>query len=144
GANRFEGSDPHARDGEIPTWASVKYEGVYPGIDLVYYGSGSGLEYDLVLGPRADPERIALEFAAHPEAVIDGAGELSVEVPGWGKLRHQRPHAFQDDASARRQVSAAYVWRDCRHVGLRLGPYDRNLPLRIDPVLTFSTYLGGS
>jgi hypothetical protein len=58
-ANYFIGQDPAKWHSNLPTFASVKYEDVYPGVDLVYYGNQRQLEYDFILAPMQIPSRCA-------------------------------------------------------------------------------------
>lgn len=126
-----------------PTHASVRYAEIYPGVDLVYYGRARELEYDFVVAPGADPGRIALATEGAERLAIDGEGALVAHTAA-GALRQPRPVAYQEIDGARRSVRADYVLDDAGHVGLRLGAYDRAHTLVIDPVLAWSTYLGGS
>jgi Beta-propeller repeat len=125
-----------------PTYARVRYAGVYPGIDLAYYGGPRALEYDFVVAPGADPGRIALAFDGAERLEVDAAGELVVHTAA-GELRQPRPVVYQGVNGARRAVAGDYVVDGEGHVGFRLGPYDASRPLVIDPVLAYSSYLGG-
>ena len=60
-SNFFIGNDPKKWRSNVPTYAKVKYEGVYSGIDLVYYGNQQQLEFDFVVAPGADPRRIGFD-----------------------------------------------------------------------------------
>lgn len=126
-----------------PTYAKVRQDDVYPGVDLVYYGRARQLEYDFVVAPGADPSRIelALEGAQRLELGADGA---LVAHTAAGVLRQPRPFAYQEVGGARRAVDADYVVGEGGRVRLRLGAYDASRELVIDPVLVYSTYLGGS
>ena len=148
------GNDPAKWRTSIPTYAKVLARGIYPGVDLVYYGNQRQLEYDFVLAPGADPASIRLAFhglatgAARPSIALDGTGDLTLRMPG-GDVRLRRPVAYQEDADGQqRPVSAAFVVAsdaaDAWHVGFQVGTYDRSRPLVIDPVLSYSTYLGGA
>ena len=144
----------------------MKYEGVYPGVDLVYYGNQGGqLEYDFVVAPGADPSVIALDVAAgltrHPSSKnggvkpplqIDPSGDLVVKTDG-GEVRFQKPVVYQapissgqrtTDYGQRTPVDGHYLLHASNRVGFEVGSYDRTRPLFIDPVLSYSTYLGGS
>ncbi len=143
--NYFLGNDPAKWTTGASTFGKVRYQQVYPGIDLVFYGAAHNtarqLEYDFVVAPGADPARIALEFAgAEPKLMPDGS--LSLTLDG-APLIFGRPTVYQTIAG-RQQIVAC----DFRLTGNRaqfvLGNYDHALPLVIDPVLTYLTYLGGS
>jgi hypothetical protein len=126
----------------IPNFARVRYEQVYAGVDLVYYGNGPHLEYDFIIAPGANPSSIRLRFAGALGLRVAGNGDLLFRV-GTRELRQPKPVAFQTIDGKRFEVTARYrLTRD----GLEfdLGAYDRARTVTIDPVLTYSTYLGGT
>jgi len=140
--NYLKGPEREWKTG-IPSFAQVRYTDLYEGIDLVYYGSERQLEYDFIVAPGADASRISMRFSGASRPRLARSGELTLRV-GGRQLRQAQPVAFQDIAGVRREVRAAYrVARD-GSVGFSIGPYDRALPLTIDPVLIYSTYLGGT
>src|SRR5439155_12717967 len=124
------------------TYTKVGYKDVYPGIDLVYYGNQNRLEYDLVVAPGADPAAIKLAFDNAPPQV-DGSGDL-VLAAGSGEVRLRKPQVYQDVAGIREPVEGAYALHDGSQAGFRLAAYDATLPLVIDPVLDYSSYLGSA
>ena len=142
-SNYFIGNDPAKWRTNISTYAKVKYEGVYPGVDLVYYGSQGQLEYDFVVAPGADPRLVTLAFEGAREVHIDARGELVLGVDG-GEVRQHKPVVYQEVAGVKQQVAGRYVMKGKRQVGFRVAAYDPSRPLIIDPVLVYSTYLGGS
>ena len=135
----------------VPNYSRLRYKAVYPGIDLVFYGNPELLEYDFVLAPGADPSTIALRFeglnAAHskPSLRVEENGDLLLPT-GAGFIRQHKPVAVQNMKSGRNVVACRYViLNDRMTVGFELGAYDPNLPLMIDPVLSYSvTGIGGS
>ena len=140
----FAGNQSRQWRTDIPNYAKVKYEEVYPGIDLVFYGSGRQLEYDFVVAPGADPRAIQLSLhAQHSGAVrIDAAGDLVIRTAG-GEVRLLKPVVYQADASGERHfVDGRFVLLARDRVGFRVAAYDRRRPLIIDPVLSYATYLG--
>jgi hypothetical protein len=141
--NYFTGSDPTEWRSRIPTYARVKYEDVYPGVDLIYYGNRQQLEYDFVLQPGADPNVIALAFEGADELEVNVEGDLVVSTSA-GHLRQRKPFVYQNTGGAKPEVSGYYVLHDNERVGFRVDDYDRAEPLIIDPVLDYSTPLGGS
>ncbi len=127
----------------VPTYGRVEYQEVYPGIDLAYYGNAQNeLEYDFTVSPGADPNRIGVRFQGVDRLELDAQGDLLLHTP-LGAIRQQRPVVYQEVNGARREVAGRYVVSD-QQVGFQLGAYDAGRPLVIDPVLTYSTYLGGS
>ncbi|MCI4567960.1 SBBP repeat-containing protein [Lysobacter sp. CFH 32150] len=138
----FRGNDPAHWQQDVAHYGKVRYRAVYPGVDVVYYGNQQQLEYDFVLAPGADPVQIGMRFEG-PQAVrLDGAGNLVLPTPQGNLLQH-KPIAYQDIAGQRRSVSAEYRLLAGHQVGFALGDYDRTQPLVIDPVLSYSSYLGG-
>jgi hypothetical protein len=141
-SNYFIGNDPARWRTGIPSYGRVRYAGVYPGVDLVYYGNQGKLEYDFVLAPSADPGRIAMRVDGGLK--VDEHGDLVVATNA-GAVRFHKPVAYQPArANGKDPVDVAYVLKDGNTVGFRVAAYDRAKALIIDPVLSYSTYLGGS
>jgi len=142
-ANYFIGNDPAKWQTSVPTYAKVQYRDVYPGIDVVYYGNQRQLEYDFVVAPRADPQRIVLDFKGVERLEIDAHGELVMHAAG-GAIRQHKPVIHQDIDGMRREIAGGYVMKSAHQVAFQVAAYDKTRPLVIDPVLSYSTYLGGS
>jgi len=141
--NYLVGNDPGRWRTGVPTYAKVAYEGVYPGVNLVYYGNQRQLEYDFVVAPRADPRQIKLAFKGANKIEINSAGELVLHTAS-GDLRVHKPVIYQETGGARKSIKGGYVLKDSQTVGFQVAAYDVAHPLIIDPVLVYSTYLGGS
>src|SRR4030088_2189657 len=141
--NYFIGNDPAKWHRNVPTYARVRYKNMYPGIDLLYYGNRRQLEYDFALGPGADPTRIQFEITGANQVLLDAKGELVLKA-GGGELRFQCPIVYQESNGSRVAVQGGYVVKDATHIGFHVAEYDQSKPLVIDPVLVYSTYLGGS
>lgn len=154
--NYFLGNDPKKWHTNIPTFSKAKYQDIYPGVDLVYYGNQQQLEYDFIVSPGSDPRQIKLALTgttpdprggegAQP-AKIDGNGDLLVQTAG-GEIRFHKPSAYQWTQSSkraeRRAVGASYVLTPDEELRIQLAYYDVSQPLVIDPIVTYSTYLGG-
>jgi uncharacterized protein (TIGR03437 family) len=139
-SNYFVGQDPARWRRDVPNFGRVRYRGVWPGIDLVYYGSGNQLEYDFVVAPGADPRTIgiAVETAGSIRPAANGDLELAP-----GVLQH-RPRIYQQTPRGRVAISGRYVVEACNRVRFRVGRYDRRLPLVIDPTVAYATLFGGS
>ena len=145
--NYFCGKDPAKWQVGVPTFGQVGFHGVYPGVDLVYYGNQRNLEYDFVVAPHADPKQIQLHFAGAQGVRIDAAGDLVVRAYGR-ELTWRKPVVYQQEATGRHPVAARFRLKTLpsgqRGIGFAMGHYDSARPLVIDPVLVYSTYLGGS
>ena len=139
--NYFIGNDHSKWRTDIPTYAKVKYEQVYPGVDLVYYGSQGQLEYDLVVAPGADPNVIKISYDGIQRKSIDRDGNLVLNTPG-GKIVQHKPLVYQETANGRREIEGRYRLKRAA-VKFEVDDYDRTQPLVIDPVLRYSTYFGG-
>jgi hypothetical protein len=141
--NYFLGNDPVHWQRDIPTYERVRVDDVYRGIDLVYYGTQGQLEYDFVVAPGSDPSQIKVRLAGATSLAVDADGELVVRI-GRGELRQLRPLAFQTRSGVRVPVAADFAIDGSDTYRFTLGEYDPTLPLVIDPVLAYSTYLGDS
>lgn len=141
--NYFLGNDPAEWHRDVTNYAAVKYSGVYPGIDVVYYGNQRQLEYDIIVSAGANPERIALAFKGVKTLSIDQDGNLVLETPG-GTLVQQKPVIYQNSGTGREPVAGRYVLLAGQRAGFAVAGYDKSRSLIIDPVLASSTYLGGS
>lgn len=141
--NYLLGNDPARWHAGVSTFTRVRVTGIYPGVDLVYYGNQRRLEYDFVVSPNADPGVIAVRFDGPEEIRVDGRGDLLLRV-GAEEIRQPKPVLYQDIGGVRREIAGTYRFTDTRTVAFQIGEYDRSQPLVIDPVLSYSTYFGGS
>jgi len=142
--NYFIGDDKSKWRTDVPNYRAVVYEDIYPGIDLKYYGNGNQMEYDFIVPPFADYSRIKIRYDGSLSMSVSPAGELAVRTK-WGTVVEQRPVVYQVVNNLRVPVEGEYVLKGDNCFGFEItGEYDRSLPLVIDPVLTYSTYLGGS
>jgi hypothetical protein len=159
-SNYFVGNDPKQWRTNISTYAKVRYRDVYPGVDLVYHGNQGQLEYDFVVAPGADPRVIALEVRtqdleaealqgrAEKHAWIDADGNLVLPTEG-GELRFHKPVVYQSDQAStgktsRKYIESRYVLKEADQIGFEVAAYDAGHALIIDPILSYSSYLGGS
>ena len=141
--NYLHGSDASKWQTNVPTFGSVVYEEIYPGINLTYYGNRRDLEYDFELAPGADPQVIRLAFDAQVRPSISQNGDLVLKS-GTTELFERKPVVYQEINGERRMIEGHYVLLGNREAGFKIGEYDRTQPLVIDPTLVYSTYLGGS
>ena len=142
--NYLLGNDPAQWRTNIPTFGRVRYSGVYRGIDLVYYGNQRHLEYDFVIAPGSDAGAIALEFAGAGRMEIEAAtGDLLLGI-GDKTIRQHKPVVYQETSAGRRNVEGRYALLGRGRVGFEVGAYDPSATLIIDPVLVYSTFLGGN
>jgi len=144
-SNYLIGNDPAQWHRDVPQFARVRYHNVYPRIDLIYYGNQGRLEYDFEASPGSDPTQVALRFQGIATPTIDSHGDL-VLAAGASELRLQAPRVYQKVGTERRPIASRFELRGPGNdeVGFEIGAYDRSQTLIIDPVLVYSTYLGGS
>lgn len=135
-ANYFVGGESARWRPGIPTFQRVRYHDLYPGIDLIWYGSEGRLEHDFVVRPGADPHTIRFHVEGGEEPRLDGAGNVVI-----GSLQLNRPRAWQDDG---RRAEVSYQHAGPREFTLGVAHYDRSLELVIDPLLVYTTSFGGS
>ncbi len=141
--NYFIGNDPSEWRTNIATYGKVRYAGVYPGVDLVYYGTEGRLEYDFAVAPGSEPGKIGLNFDGAQRLRVDAAGNLKVQTQGR-EIAFERPVAYQvNRAGMQTPVSARYRVHGTA-VRFEVGAYDHSKALIIDPVLSYFSYLGGS
>ena len=142
-SHHYAGHDPRQWRTGVASYARVAYRDVYPGIDVVYYGNQRQLEYDFVVAPGADPSRIGIAIDGARGVRLDHDGNLVITTSA-GTLTQRAPVVYQDVDGARRAVDGSFSLRDNGEIGFRIGEHDASLPLVIDPVLNYSTYLGGT
>ena len=142
-ANYFLGNDPTKWRTDVPTYRAVRFENVWRGIDLLYYGKGRRLEYDFVVRPGADPDAIRMSLPDATRLSTDERGDLVVDTPR-GTMSLKRPIVYQEIAGRRVEIPGRYVLAAANRVAFRVAAYDRRRPLVIDPVLNYATFLGGS
>ncbi|MBI3933410.1 MAG: SBBP repeat-containing protein [Acidobacteria bacterium] len=147
-SNYLLGNDRSQWRSGVQSYSKVEYADVYPGIDLVYYGNPQQLEYDFIVAPGASPHAIQIDFSGADGLRLDAAGDLIVSLSDPSEadppVRMRRPVIYQETHGQRREISGRYTLRGERRVGFEVAAYDPQLPLVIDPVLNYSTYLGGS
>ncbi len=142
-SNYFTGSDPSRWLTDVPQFAAVEYQNLWSGINLVYHGNPQQLQYDFIVSPGADPGAIRLNYSGADQLQLDPGGNLVISFPG-GSVVQKAPVVYQDINGSRVAVEGRYEMRGSSEVGFHLGAYDPTRTLVIDPVLTYSTYLGGS
>lgn len=139
----FLGNDTSKWHMNLATYAKVKYQDVYPGIDLLYYGTEHELEYDFVVAPGADPGSIRLRFEGADRLQLDERGDLALHTSDGPVLQLHKPIIYQESSGMRREIAGGFKLAK-GEVSFHLGAYDKSRPVIIDPVFSFSTHLGGS
>src|SRR5580700_5526470 len=139
----FIGNDSQKWQTRIPNYSRVSYRDIYPGVDLIYHGNEGRLEYDFVVAPGVDPKMILLEVQGARRMTLDEQGNL-ILVTSSGRLELQKPIIYQSIGKERRLVAGNYSRLERNRIGFKVGSYDSNKPLIIDPVLSYTTYVGRS
>ena len=142
-SNYLIGNDPKQWRTNLSNYTKVEYRDVYPGIDLVYYGNQRRLEHDFVIAPGADPKAIRLAFQGARKISLNSAGDLVLDTKE-GEVQLKQLRVYQKVNGQEKKIAARYVLKGKRRVAFEVAEYDRRQPLVIDPVLSYSTYLGGN
>lgn len=142
-ANYFIGKDQSDWHTNVPMYGKVAERGIYPGVDLVYYGTQRQLEYDFIVAAGADVAPIRLSIQGGTKLRIDDQGELVVSASGGDVVLH-KPVVYQEKGEEKQLIAANYAIDANNELHFEVGYYDRTRPLVIDPILAYSTYLGGS
>jgi hypothetical protein len=141
-SNYFIGNDPDKWVCGAPHYGKITYRNIYPGVDLVFYGNEGNLEFDFIVSPRADPGKIRLTFD-NSSIKTDDKGNLLLRE-GKSRLAFLSPNIYQESGSERKGVQGGFVLDGPNGVGFQVAAYDREKPLVIDPILLYSTFLGGA
>ncbi len=139
----FLGKDPGRWRSSVPHYDEAAYEGLWPGIDLVFRGDPARLEYDLLVAPGADLSRARLRFTGQTGLALDGEGNLLLTM-ARGVVRHEAPRLWQETAEGRREVAGAFRILPGGEVGFEAGAHDRSRALVVDPKVDYATFLGGA
>ena len=143
-SNYFIGHDPKKWQTNVPTYRKVAYKEIYRGIDLIYYGTNQRqLEYDFIVEPGGDPEAITLGFEGADRLEVDAQGNLLLHLSD-GEVLFQKPYVYQETNETRQEIAGGYMLNAKNEVTFEVASYDASKSLVIDPVLAYSTYLGGS
>ena len=141
--NYIRGKDSSKWITQVPTFSTVKYVGVYPGIDVRFHGKRSELEYDFDLAPGADPRQIRIEFGEGVRVRPQPDGILKVESSSGEVFLQHAPKVFQNIDHEQKQVPARTVVQG-NDISFELGPYNHSFPLVIDPAIVYETQIGGN
>ncbi len=138
--NYFVGSNPVLWRSHVPNYGQVRYPGLYPGIDAVFYGNGHQLEHDFLVSPGADYRAIRMHLSSNARASLRSDGALRISLEG-GSVEMQKPFIYQDEDEGRKKRAGSFRILPDGDIGFTVGNYDPAHTLVIDPVLNFSTYL---
>lgn len=148
--NYFHGSNPSDWRTNVPAYRSLRYPQVAPGVDLIFRDADGAIAYDLVVAPGADPTSVKLDLSGVETLALDDGGAMLMTLTPDIQLRQQAPFIYQEQAEARVAVNGGFVIHDAeagakRHsFGFQVAAYDSELPLVIDPTLTYSSFVGSA
>jgi hypothetical protein len=141
--NIYRGSDPGSWRSNVAVYDTITYHQIYEGIDVRYYFSRGSLEYDIIAAPGADVSRLQFEYTGADSVYLTGNGELAVAT-GSRSFVETPPRVFQPSPAASGIVTAHYRRIDRNRFGFEIeDAFNPTLALIIDPVLNFSSYMGG-
>jgi hypothetical protein len=140
--NYLSGNDPAKWHTSIATYGKVKYQQIYPGVDLLYYGKAGRLEYDLIVAPGADPSTIRFRLDG-AKFVLDRNGDIVLNA-GRNEVRLSKPDVYQMNGNVKKRIGATFAINKNNEVRFQLAKYDHRRALVIDPVVLYASYLGGS
>ena len=143
-SNYLLGDDPAKWVTNVARYSHVRYQNVYPGIDLIFHGSQRNIEYDFVISPGADPNRIELKFTGADSLHLNRTGDLIVATAAGLSLTQRVPVIYQEENGVRKKVEGSYIFRGKNRIGFRVGAYVRSRTLVIDPVVGYSARFSGA
>ncbi|BCN30193.1 DUF7948 domain-containing protein [Anaeromicropila herbilytica] len=123
------------------TFKKIRYENMYPGIDIEFFGNKGELEFNFILSEEADPTLIAFSLSGAKKYNIDGDGNLVIDSEA-GALRFMKPYVYQECYESKVEVLCSYHIVDEKYVAFTFGEYKKNCKMNIDPVLVYSSYYG--
>ena len=141
--NYLVGNNPARWQTGVATFAKVRVGEIYPDVNLIYYGNQRQLEYDFTVAPDSDPGVIVIRFDGADKISISPGSELVLNL-GDREIRQPKPVIYQTANGARKVISGGYKILDAHTISFAVGDYDHSLPLMIDPILSYSTYFGGT
>ncbi len=142
--NYFLGNNPSRWQTNVANYSDIIYRDIYPGIDLKYYGRQGRVEYDLTVSPGIDPSQIKIHYDGAESVLINESGNLDIKT-AWNTITELRPYVYQSQNDNRIEVKCEYYLFPDNTFGFNMkGDYNPDLPLVIDPILVYSTYLGGT
>lgn len=143
-SNYFIGNDPSQWHTNVPNYAKVLYENIYPGINAIFYGNPQQLEYDFNIAPGSSPDQLRLHIEGSSELSIDLLGNLHVNGSDQQEITMHKPIIYQFINNEKKFIDGSFILLANNTVGFSIHEYDLTKELVIDPVLSYSTFLGGS
>jgi hypothetical protein len=139
--NYFIGNNPSKWATNVPLYSGARIEGLYEGIDAIFYRDNGRPRYDLIVAPGADPSQIEMKLEGATGVSVTAAGALSIQT-SMGAIEQRELYTYQQIGSQRREIACRFKVDEDQQVRFEFGEYDQTRPLVIDPLL-YSTLLGG-
>ncbi len=141
-SNYLIGNDSTKWRTNVLNFAKVKYSNVYPGVDAFFYGNQQSLEYDFVVAPGIDPEKIELQYSGHQNLQITSDGDLLLQLEKQ-QSKQSKPIAYQEINGQREAVDCRYRLTKKGTIKFEVANYDSRKPLIIDPTIIYSSGMFG-
>jgi hypothetical protein len=133
----FTGNDPGRWRRNVPHYGRVRYEGIYPGVDAIFYGDRRQMEFDFVVAPGADPAAIRMRVEGADSVELTAGGGLLARTPA-GIVTLHAPKLYQERHGAKPEVAGRFVWRGPGEIGFEIAPYDHTQALVLDPLVNIA------
>ena len=147
-SNYFYGTDQDNWISGVPNYETIRYQDIYDGIDIIFQLTSSGLKYEFIVSPGADPDRISIHYEGCDELILSKQGDLNIplqDIPH--SIVENRPFSYQTINGIQEEVRSAFQilpdGGDSNTVQYDIGSFDTTLPLTIDPLIS-SSYFGGT
>ena len=125
----------------VPTYHTVTYQNVYPGIDMVFSADEQQLEYSFILHPGANPKKIRLQFTGCDQLAINHLNDLDMNnQKGW--ITQKAPSAYTEIT----EQPVACSWKLKNNIlqfNLTSSSNSSHENIVIDPNIIWGTYYGG-
>jgi len=139
-SNYLLGNQPSAWKTHISQYGRLTYREIYSGVNLTYYGRGGRVEHDFVVQPGADYRQIKMRYTGVRTLTRSANGDLHMGI-GENEVIVRSPHIYQMVRGREQEIGGTFVLLGDDEVAFSIGAFDSSLPLVIDPVLDYSTYL---
>jgi uncharacterized repeat protein (TIGR01451 family) len=140
--SNYLASGEHSISG-VANYGSLRFRNPYPGIDLRFYGNAQHLEHDILVAPGADPGQFGLQLDGLNNVRLSPDGNAEFQL-GNATLHESAPVAWQIRGGKKVFVAARWELQSGNQLRIKVGAYDKTQLLTIDPVLSYSTHLGGT
>ena len=139
--NYFIGNDSSKWASDCSLFQAITYQNIYPNIDIRYYSDAGKLKYDFIVKPGGNPDFISMQYEG-PNKIYLKDKELIISTP-VGDVKELYPYTYQATTGKRQDVDCKFVLKN-NVVSFKVGAYNRESTLVIDPSVIFSTFTGSN